>query len=82
VNLAHQFFVRQQELSKVHGVRVLDHRHQQVAGSIALLNVYGQSQSNVLVTPHSGGALLIYHVDKGGVERGYSTQSLDHGKGD
>ena len=69
VDLADQLLVGQHEGTEVEGVGVLDARHQQGPGAVALLLVDGQPEPDVLVVDDTGLAGAVGVVDEGGVER-------------
>jgi pyruvate-formate lyase len=64
VNLTHQIFVRHQEASKVHGVRVPDHRHQEIARAIGTLHVDGETEAHVFVVSYARRSFLVNGLDE------------------
>jgi hypothetical protein len=82
VDLADQVFVGHHEGPEVEAVGSADDRHEQRPGTVALGQVDGQTQTDVVMADHPGRALLVDGVHKGGVERRHGLQGLHHGISD
>ena len=67
VDLAHEILVGEQEGPEVHGVGGSDAWNHQVAGAISLLDVDGQSETDMVRSQDSGSAPVIDRLDEAGV---------------
>jgi len=67
VDLANDLFVGQEEVAKIHGVRVTDDWHEQITRAVGAQYVHGETQAHVFVTNDAGGPLGVNGIDERGV---------------
>ena len=73
--LADEVLVRQPERAEVEGVGVLDHGDEQGVGSVGLLDVDGEAETDVGVVDHRG---LAVELGVGGIHDRHFAQGLHH----
>ena len=82
VDLAHELLVGDHEGPEVEGLGRLDHRHQEGAGAVGLLEVDGQAQADLVVMDHPVLPGSVGVGDEAGVERGHGLEGPDDGEAD